>query len=47
MQKGVMNSYIDPESIQKNIFIVEINTITKFLLFRIKNIIDESGLFDD
>ena len=46
MQSGVADSQIDRNSIRKNIFLLEINTITKFAQFVMKYVLDRGCLFD-
>ena len=47
IQSDVADSQIDSNSTQKKYLLLEINTIKKSLLFRIKYIIDGGCLFDD
>ena len=43
----MVDSQIDPKSIQNKYLLFEIKTVKKSLLFRMKNIIDGVCLFDD
>ena len=45
MQSGVARFQITRNSIRKNVLLLEINTITKFLLFKMKYAIDSGCLF--
>ena len=44
--KQFADSQIDPNCIEKKHLLLEINTITKFLLFKMKYVTDENFLFD-
>ena len=46
MQSSVADCQIDRNSITKKYLLIEINTFTKFLLFRMKCVIDRGCLFD-
>ena len=46
-QSDVTDSQIDLNSMQKRYLLVGINTIIRFLLFRMKYTIDGGCLFDD
>ena len=46
-QSDVTDSQIDLNSMQKRYLLVRINTIIRFLLFRMKYTIDGGCLFDD
>ena len=46
-QSDVTDSQIDLNSMQKRYLLIRINTIIRFLLFRMKYTIDGGCLFDD